>query len=367
VDRFLAHDPYAQVRAECAVSSAIVFIAARFRSEIKMDFAHVARKIIKRIGYDQEDFNEKICSILTAPQALPIDPKLCFDERNLSGKEIDRIPARNQVTVFGFACDHTPVLLPMPIWLAHRLARQLTAVRRLEVLPYLMPDGRVQVGVEYRDRRPERLHSITMIADQRDPKTPALKRLREDITASVVEPVFSESPLRPDARTRININPDGPYQGGPIHHSGLTGRKNAVDTYGEFSRHSGKALSGKGPMRIDRIAAYAARHAAVNVVAAGLAQECEVMLSYAIGLTQPVSLQIQTFGTGAIPDAEIAGRIHSHFDFRPAAILRRFELRHQPSHHNGRFYQQLAAYGHFGREDMELPWERTDMAEALKS
>lgn len=367
VDRFLTYDPYARIRAECAVSSAIVFIAARFRSDIKMDFAHVARKIIKHIGYDLEDFNEKICSILTAPKALPIDRKTRFDEHALSDRDISRIPARNQVTVFGFACDQTQAFLPMPIWLAHQLVRQLTAIRRLKVLPYLMPDGRVQVGVEYRDRRPSRIHSVTLVADQRDLRMPGIRKLRSDIIASVIEPVFAKEEIQPDDRTRINVNPDGPYQGGPPHHSGLTGRKNAVDTYGEYARHSGKALSGKDPIRIDRIGAYVARYAAKNVVAAGLAAECEVLLSYSLGITQPVSLQIQTFGTGTISEKEIAKRVQQHFDFRPAAIIRDFDLRNLPAQNSGRFYQRLAAYGHFGRRDLDLPWERTDRAELLKA
>ncbi|MGD8252590.1 MAG: methionine adenosyltransferase, partial [Desulfobacterales bacterium] len=311
VDRFLTHDPFARVRAECAVSSAIVFIAARFRSETTMDFAHVARKIIKQIGYEQEEFNEKICSILTAPKVLPIDLKMRFDERSLSDREISRIPAKNQVTVFGFACDQTPAFLPMSIWVAHQLVRQLTAVRRLKVLPYLMPDGRVQVGVEYRDRRPTRIHSVTLVADQRDIGKPGIRTLRSDMMASVIEPVFAKLDIQPDDKTRININPEGPYQGGPPHHSGLTGRKNAVDTYGEYARHSGKALSGKDPIRIDRIGAYAARHAAKNIVAAGLAAECEVLLSYSLGITQPVSLQVQTFGTGVIPEKDIAKLIQT--------------------------------------------------------
>ena len=269
--------------------------------------------------------------------------------------------------MFGYACDHTAVMLPLPIWLAHKLARQLTAVRRLKILPYLMPDGKIQVGVEFRDRRPARIHSVTVTADQASLDTPPLEKLRQDIREAVILPVFEDEPIRPDRLTHLNLNPDGPFQGGPIHHSGLTGRKNAIDTYGEYSRHSGKALSGKDPMRIDRIGAYAARHAAKNVIAAGLAAECEVLLSYSIGVTEPVSLQVQTFGTGRISDDAITSLVAAHFDFRLAAILRNFDLRHLPAKHRGRFYQLLAAYGHFGRTDLELPWERTDYAEVIKA
>jgi S-adenosylmethionine synthetase len=367
VDFFLNQDPQARVRAECAVSSAIVFIATRFRSRIKMDFSRIARKVIKRIGYEQEDFNDKICSILTTPNALPVEEKDLFDEKELTDKEIAKIPARNQVTVFGFACNHTPTLLPYPIWLAHRLARQLTAVRRIKTLPYLMPDGKVQVGVEFKARQPQRIHSVTITANQRDFKKPSLRKLRTDIREQVVMPVLEDEPIRPDRRTKIIVNPDGPYFGGPTQHSGLTGRKNAIDTYGEFSRHSGKALSGKDPLRIDRVGAYAARYAAKNVVAAGLASECEILLSYSIGSTQPVSLQVQTFGTGSIDDKQIARLIQDNFDFRLAAILRDLNLRHLPAMASGRFYQTLAAYGHFGRTDLELPWEKTDRAEALRA
>jgi S-adenosylmethionine synthetase len=367
VDHFLKQDPYAQVRAECAISSAIIFIAARFASEAKVDFAYVARKVIKRIGYDQPDFNAQICSILSAPHALPIDKSTQFDEEKISEAEIKRIAAKNQVTLFGFACNQTPALMPLPIWLAHRLARQLSAVRREKKLKYLMPDGKVQVGVEYKDRRPTRIHGVTITASQQTPNKPGAKKLRQDILDTVIEPVFENEKIKLDDKTRIFVNPDGPYLGGPMHHSGLTGRKSAVDTYGEYARHSGDALSGKDPMRIDRVGAYAARYAAKNVVAAGLASECEVMLSYSIGLTEPVSLQVQTYGTGKVSDKKIVELLKANFEFRLAGILKQFNLRYMPSKHLNGFFQKLAAYGHVGRNDMELPWEQTDRAELLKT
>jgi S-adenosylmethionine synthetase len=367
VDHFLKQDPCAQVRAECAVSSAIIFIAARFASEAKVDLAYVARKVIKKIGYDQPDFNAQICSILSAPQALPIAKSSQFDEEKLTEAQIKRISAKNQVTLFGFACDQTPALMPLPIWFAHQLARQLSAVRNDKTLPYLMPDGKVQVGVEYKDRRPKRIHGVTIAASQKTPNKPGSKKLLHDILDAVIGPVFESEEFKPDDKTRIFVNPDGPYLGGPTHHSGLTGRKSAVDTYGEYARHSGDALSGKDPMRIDRVGAYAARYAAKNVVAAGLASECEVMLSYSIGLTEPVSLQVQTYGTGKIPDSKIVELLKIHFEFRLAGILKQFSLRYLPSKHLDGFYQKLAAYGHFGRNDIELPWEQTDRAEMLKS
>jgi S-adenosylmethionine synthetase len=230
-----------------------------------------------------------------------------------------------------------------------------------------MPDGKVQVGIEYRHRRPKRVHGVTVTASQRTPHSPSLKTLRQDITETVIGPIFQEEKIKPDKKTRIFLNPDGVFLGGPLHHSGLTGRKNAVDTYGEYSRHSGDALSGKDPFRIDRVGAYAARYAAKNVVAARLATECEVMLTYSIGLTRPVSLQVQTFGTGKLDDAKLAELLEEHFDFRLAGILRAFELRHLPGLTPDGFFQWLAAYGHVGRDDLELPWEKTDKAEMLAS
>jgi S-adenosylmethionine synthetase len=365
VDHFLKQDPYARVRAECAVSSAIIFIAARFASSAKVDLSHLARKVIRKIGYDQPDFNDKICSILSAPQELQVDKTSRFDEDELTEKKIDKIAAKNQVTLFGFACDHTPMLMPLPIWLSNKLTRQLTRVRRKKILPYIQPDGKVQVGVAFKDRKPKRIHSITISTSQKESSKVGPKKINREIVENVIEPVFKDEPIRPDKRTRIFVNPDGPYLGGPIHHSGLTGRKTAVDTYGEYARHSGDALSGKDPLRIDRVGAYAARYAAKNVVAAGLASECEVMLSYSIGLTQPVSLQVQTFGTSSIPESKIVDLLVQNFDFRLAGILRQFRLRQLPVKHTGGFYQKLAAYGHFGRTDMDLPWEATDKTKDL--
>jgi S-adenosylmethionine synthetase len=366
VDHLLSQDPFARVRAECAVSRAIVFIAARFASTANIDFTRLARKVIQRIGYDHPDFNPRSCSILTSPQVLPLDEASRFDEAAMSDAEIDAIAAKNQVTVFGFACNHTKVLMPLPIVLAHRMARQLTAARRDKSMPYLMPDGKVQVGIEFKDRKPRRVHSITMEVHLQD-KGPDARELAADITGRVVGPALSTEGVAMDDRTRILINPDGPYSGGPMNHSGLTGRKNAVDTYGEYARHSGKVLSGKDPMRIDRVGAYAARYAAKNIVAARLADECEVVLSYATGVTRPVTLMAQAFGTGRISDDGITALLQDHFDFRPAAILRQFRLRHLAAENPAGFYQHLAAYGHFGRDDLVLPWEMTDKAEVLQS
>lgn len=370
LDRFLQQDPYSGVITECAVSTSIVFIAARFASTASVDLPNVARQVINQVGYDQPVFNGKTCSIVTSLRELPPEERRVFDEHSLSDEEIECISVKNQVTVFGFACDQTPAFLPLPIWLAHRLARRLTSVRLQKILPYLAPDGKTQVGVEYRNRQPHRIHSLTVIGSQNVAVAaggPTLETLRNDLQEAIINFVFLEEPIRPDERTRIFINPDGPFiVGGPSVHSGLTGRKNAIDTYGEYSRHSGAALSGKDPMRIDRVGAYAARYAAKNVVAAGLAAECEVQLSYSIGLARPVSVQVETFGTGMIPDEEIAARLSQHIDFRLAGILRQFNLRHLPATVRGGFYRKLAAYGHVGRMDIGLPWEVTDKAALLR-
>jgi S-adenosylmethionine synthetase len=335
-----------------------------------VDFPNIARQVVNQIGYDQHAFNAKTCSVVTSLKELPHDDCCRVDERKLSDAEIDALPARNQVTVFGFACNQTSALMPFPIWLAHRLARRLTSVRLQKILSYLAPDGKTQVGGEYRNGRPSRLHSITVIASQDRDSTaggPDMKRLEDDIRGAVIDSVFLDEEITPDRNTKIFVNPDGPFiVGGPSVHSGLTGRKNAIDTYGEYSRQSGAALSGKDPLRIDRIGAYAARYAAKNVVAAGLAGECEIQLSYTIGLSRPVSIQVETFGTGTIPDEEISERVERHFDFRLAGIVKQFNLRHLPSILKGGFYRKLAAYGHVGRMDIGLPWELTDKVPEIK-
>ncbi|MGA2404692.1 MAG: methionine adenosyltransferase domain-containing protein, partial [Syntrophobacteraceae bacterium] len=252
-------------------------------------------------------------------------------------------------------------------WLAHKLSRRMAEAAKEKILPYLCPEAKTDVGIEYWDRKPGRVHSITITASQMNPEMPKLDRLRADLREGVIDHVFRDEPVRPDDRTGIFINPEGVFHlGGPSVHSGLTGRKTAIDTYGDYSRHSGAALSGKDPLRIDRVGAYAARYAAKNLVAAGLAEECEVQLSYSISRSRPESVQVETFGTGKIPDEQLASLLENHFDFRLAAIVRDFELRRLPAKNQGAFYQKLAAYGHVGRLDLNLPWEMTDKADVLK-
>jgi len=371
VDHFLQRDPFSRVIAECAVATSIVFMAARFESNATIDFPAVARQVISQVGYDQETFNAKTCSVLTSLRELTPKGRPQVDERSISEEEIDAIVARNQATVFGFACNQSSGLMPLPIWLAHKLARRLTSVRLQKLAPYLAPDGKTQVGIEYVNGRPSRIHSLTIIASQIKPPAkggPDPETLADDMQELVIEPVFRDEEIRPDKGTRIFVNPDGLFiTGGPSVHSGLTGKKNAIDTYGEYARHSGAALSGKGPLRVDRVGAYAARYAAKNIVAAGFAEECELQVSYTIGLANPVSIQVETFGTGRLPDDKIAEIVRDNFDFRPGGIIRQFNLRFLPTILKGGFYRKLAAYGHVGRMDIGLPWEITDKVNFLKS
>jgi S-adenosylmethionine synthetase len=367
VDRFLEQDPCARIAAECAVSSSIVFIAARFASNVKVDFPNVARKVIRRIGYVNDEFNFKTCSILTSLKEMLPDQECLFDESAMSEEDISRIVAQEQVTLFGFACNQSPTLLPLPIWLAHKLARRVAEVRLAGVLPYLAPDGTTQVAVAYQDQRPCRIHSLAINASQTDRTYPKPERLQADIRETVIRKAFADESIAPDDATKIFINFGGPLKlGGPSVHSGLTGRKNAIDTYGLYARNSGSALSGKDPMRIDRVGAYVARYAAKNIVAAGLADQCEVQLSYSIGLPGPVSIQVETMGTGKKPDEVINALVKRHFDFRLGGIIKQFDLRRLPSRTPGGFYRKLAAYGHLGRTDLEVPWEATDKADVLR-
>jgi S-adenosylmethionine synthetase len=366
VDRFLVQDPFAQITAECAVATGILFVAARFAAEAAVDIPGIARQVVAEAGYERDGFDPKTCSVMTSLTEISPAARPCADERYLDDAEIERIPAHNQTTVFGYACTQTPDLMPLPIWLCHKLARRLAEMRRGGDLPYLAPDGKTQVAVEYAGGRPRRIHGLSIIAALDADRAPSDNRLREDLIESVVRPAFAGEALAPDAETAMFFNPGGSFLvGGPAMHAGLTGRKNGVDTYGEYARQSDSALSGKDPSRIDRVGAYAARYAAKNVVAAGLAEECEVQLCYTIGQSRPVSMRVETFGTGSRPDGEIAARVAGAVDFRPAGIVRRFQLRHLPGMAKGWFYRRLSAYGHVGRTDMALPWEETDLAAAL--
>jgi S-adenosylmethionine synthetase len=296
------------------------------------------------------------------------------EKRELSSEEeLDSIGAGDQGIMFGFACNETPELMPLPISLAHRISLQLSIVRKNGLLPYLRPDGKTQVTVLYEDGKPVGIDTI-LISTQHTETIGDITagdavqaKIKEDLWSSVVEPVFADITVKPDANTRFFVNPTGKFVvGGPQGDAGLTGRKIIVDTYGGYSRHGGGAFSGKDPTKVDRSAAYAARYVAKNIVAAGLADKCEVQLSYAIGVARPVSMMIETFGTGKVDEDRLLEVIKEHFELRPAGIIKTFDLQNIPSQRGGRFYQDVAAYGHFGRTDLELPWEKTDKAVLLK-
>ncbi len=357
VGRFLRREPRARVIAECAVSTGIVFLSVKHDTRSSVDIVETAREVIRDVGYESGPFAAGRCAVMASIDALP--------GRNHVSDDVG-VVAQDQTTVFGFACTHNPARLPYSLWLAHQLARALAAARTTPGLEYLGPDGKVQVGIVFRDYEPVRVHSLTIVASHVPEHAPRLAKLRDDVVAHVIEPSFVGQAVVPDERTRIAVNPEGLYEGGPSAHAGLTGRKTAVDTYGEYARHGAAALSGKDPSRIDRSAAYAARHAAKNVVAAALARACEVQLSYAIGLAEPVSFRLATFGTAKIGDEEIERRVLAACDFRVGAIERRLGLRTLPSRHADGFYRRLAAYGHVGRMDLELPWEAEDLVDALR-
>ncbi|UJR86361.1 methionine adenosyltransferase [Sandaracinus amylolyticus] len=370
VGHYLRLDPRARVVAECALSTGIVFVSVRARSRASsVDVVDVVRATIRRIGYRDPALDADRCAVMTSIAEAP--PAWRSGERvhpPLGDDEIDELTAQDQATVFGYACRQTPELMPLPIVLAHALVRRMDDLRHRGDLPELDADAKVQVSIEYAAGRPRRVYAITLLASQQSNGDGHSRRLERHLRERVIEPVFADREIRPDARTRIAVNPDGPIvHGGPAHHAGLTGRKTAVDTYGEYARHSGAALSGKDPSRIDRSGAYAARHAAKNVVAAGLAEQCEIALTYGIGLADPVSVQIETWGTSTIPEDELAARVVRAIDLRVGAILQRLGLRRLPHRDEHGFYPALATYGHFGREDLRAPWEALDAVDALRA
>jgi len=363
VDAFLRQDPASGITAECALSKNVLFLAARFSSEAIVDMPEIARTVIKSVDYRPEDFNAAECTVVTS-QIEQSKALREVDFSSIEDEQINRISVSHQTTVFGYACRHSPELMPLPISLANRLARQLSESRRHSDIAYLSPDCTSQVGVEFKNDAPSRIDSITLIIGCDNPDLPAFAQIEEDLRHHVINPVFKNAPIKPDNLTRVTINPNGPYlRSGPSAHSGMTGRKTDSDTYGSFARHCGAALSGKGPSRIDRAGAYAARYAAKNIVAAGLAEQCEVQLSYSIGFSGPVSVYLTTKGTGIIADHAIRARLLRHFDFRLGAIIRDLELQELPQKHGGVFYQKLPANGHFGANG--LPWEKIDKVELL--
>ena len=361
LDAHLAQDPMARVACETIATTGMVLVMGEITSKAKVDYNQIVRDTIARIGYKDGacGFDARTCAVQivldqqSADIAMGVNDAL--EERG-SG-ESDNIGAGDQGMMFGYACNETEELMPMPIALAHRLAKKLAEVRKRGELPYLRPDGKSQVTVEYENGKPKRIEAVVLstqhIADVEQ------KTIREDLIKKVVDEIIPQDLL--DENTKYFINPTGRFViGGPEGDSGLTGRKIIVDTYGGYAPHGGGAFSGKDPTKVDRSAAYMARYIAKNIVAAGLAERCEIELAYAIGVAQPVSVLIDTAGTGKLPDSELEKIVRSQFDLRPAAIIKALNLRRP-------IYEQTAAYGHFGRNDVDLPWERTDRVEALRA
>jgi S-adenosylmethionine synthetase len=380
LDALLAQDPYSRVAAEVVVNTGLVLITGEITTKATVNYIELARKKIAEIGYTNADngFSANSASVLIAldQQSPDIAQGVNTAKENRGdGNDIfDQTGAGDQGIMFGYACNETPELMPLPISLAHRVARRLAAVRKTGDLPYLRPDGKTQITVEYKNGVPVAIDTI-LISTQHDASigditddAGILAKIKADLWTAVVLPVFADLEIKPDDKTHYLVNPTGKFViGGPQGDAGLTGRKIIVDTYGGYSRHGGGAFSGKDPTKVDRSAAYACRHVAKNVVAAGLATKCEIQLSYAIGVAAPVSILVETFGTGIISDDQIFELIESHFELRPEGILATFGLRNLPKERGGRFYQDVAAYGHFGREDLDLPWEQTDKAATLKA
>ena len=384
LDEFLMKDPKSRVAAETSVTTGMVLVSGEITSSCYVDIPHVVRNTIENIGYTGErsgGFDSKTCAVITSIDEQSTDiaggVNKAFETRDnnaaVSSNETNNIGAGDQGIMFGFACNETPELMPLPISLAHKLSYRLAQVRKQGILKYLRPDGKSQVTIEYENDKPVRIDTV-VISTQHDDiingisdNTRIQEIIRQDIIKHVINFVFEKEPLKPDASTKYLINPSGRFViGGPQGDAGLTGRKIIVDTYGGYSRHGGGAFSGKDPTKVDRSAAYAARYVAKNIVAAGLADKCEIELGYAIGVAQPVSIYVETFSTGKISDDEIMKLIEANFDLRPVAIINQFDLRNLPAKNGGKFYQRLAAYGHLGRTDFDVPWEHTDKAQTLK-
>ncbi|KIL47309.1 S-adenosylmethionine synthetase [Jeotgalibacillus alimentarius] len=365
LDAILKEDPNARVACETSVTTGLVLVAGEISTSTYVDIPKIVRETIKEIGYTRAKygFDADTCAVLTsideqsADIAAGVDRALEDRESQMTDAEIESIGAGDQGLMFGYANNETAELMPLPISLAHKLSRRLTEVRKEDILPYLRPDGKTQVTVEYDENdKPVRVDTI-VISTQHHPEV-SLEQIQRNLKEHVINHVVPATLI--DEETKYFINPTGRFViGGPQGDAGLTGRKIIVDTYGGYARHGGGAFSGKDSTKVDRSGAYAARYVAKNIVAAGLADKCEVQLAYAIGVAQPVSISVNTFGTGTVDEDTLVDLIRNHFDLRPAGIIKMLDLRRP-------IYKQTAAYGHFGRNDLDLPWERTDKADVLK-
>lgn len=364
LDECLRQDPLSRVACETATKTGFVMLLGEITTAAFVNFDVLVRKVINEIGYDSSEkgFDGNTCGVQAAIAsqssdiAQGVDQALEAKTGHVSIEEIDSIGAGDQGMMFGYACKETPTLMPMPIYLAHKMAKRLSDVRKDGTLPWLRPDGKTQVTVEYSYGQPVRVDTV-LVSAQHAPEI-SHSEIRESLIENVIYPVLP--PELVDREMKIFVNPTGRFViGGPMGDSGLTGRKIIVDSYGGMGRHGGGAFSGKDPTKVDRSGAYAARWAAKNIVAAGIAERCEIQVAYAIGVSHPLSVNVETFGTGRISDEEISDLVLAHFDLRPGAIIRDLGLRRP-------IYQQVAAYGHFGRDDLDLPWEKTDKAELLR-